>query len=196
VLDTRHQREVVKGFIPGSIFIGVDGDFAPWVGALITDLKQPILFVAEPGREQEVVDRLARVGYDNPIGFLEGGFEAWKSAGEEIDTMEEMTPEALAKAFDGQNLHVLDVRKISEFDQEHLVGARSFPLDFINRNMQELKPENRYILYCGSGYRSVIAGSILKTRGVDQVVNVPGGFKALRETGVALSEYVPQTTEL
>lgn len=196
VLDTRHQREFVKGFIPGSVFIGLDGDFAPWVGALITDLQQPILFIAEPGREQEVVDRLARVGYDNPIGYLEGGFDTWKHAGQEIDTMDELTPEALAKTFDGKNLNLLDVRKVSEFNREHVLGARSFPLDFLNRNMQEVKPENHYYLYCGSGYRSVIAGSILKARGVQQVVNIPGGYNALRKTGVAMSDYVEQATEL
>lgn len=196
VLDTRDQLEFVKGFIPGSIFIGVDGGFAPWVGALITDLKQPILFVAEPGREDEVVVRLARVGYDNPIGFLEGGFNAWKHADEEVDTLEEVQPANLEQAFDEDNCKVLDVRKQSEFDAEHIVGASSFPLDFINRNMNDLKPENRYYLYCATGYRSVIAGSILKARGIHDVVNVPGGFAALSETGIKRTEFREQVTEL
>ncbi len=196
VLDTRDQLKFVKGFIPGSIFIGVDGSFAPWVGALITDLKQPILFVADPGREDEVVVRLARVGYDHPIGFLEGGFAAWQEAGEEIDTMEELSPEELDNVFDGKNMKVLDVRKYSEFAAEHVVGATSFPLDFINRNMNELKPENKYFLYCATGYRSVIAGSILKARGIHDVVNIPGGFTALTETNIQRTEFTEQETEL
>lgn len=196
VLDTRDQTDFVKGFIPGSIFIGVDGNFAPWVGALITDLKQPILVVADPGREDEVVVRLARVGYDNPIGFLEGGFDAWKNANEEIDILEEIQAEDLDRAFDRSNHKVLDVRKRSEFDAEHIVGASSFPLDFINRNMNDLKPEYRYYLYCATGYRSVIAGSILKARGIQDVVNVPGGFAALSETGIKRTEFKEQVTEL
>ena len=196
VLDTRDQKDFVNGFIPGSIFIGVDGNFAPWVGALITDLKQPILFVADPGREDEVVVRLARVGYDNPIGFLEGGFDAWKNANEEIDILEEIQAEDLDRAFDRANHKVLDVRKRSEFDAEHIVGASSFPLDFINRNMNDLKPEYRYYLYCATGYRSVIAGSILKARGIQDVVNVPGGFAALSETGIKRTEFREQVTEL
>ena len=196
VLDTRHQTEFVKGFIPGSIFIGVDGSFAPWVGALITDLKQPILFVAEPGREDEVVVRLARVGYDNPIGFLEGGFKAWQDAGEEVDVLDEWTPDMLASQFDGKNLRVLDVRKTSEYNTEHILGATSFPLDFINRNMNDLKPENQYILYCATGYRSVIAGSILKARGISDVINVPGGFEQLSETSLKRTEFREQVTEL
>ncbi|MCF8237884.1 MAG: MBL fold metallo-hydrolase [Saprospiraceae bacterium] len=196
VLDTRDQLEFVKGFIPGSIFIGVDGNFAPWVGALITDLKQPILFVAEPGREDEVVVRLARVGYDHPIGYLDGGFAAWQKAGEEIDTMEEMSPEELDMAFDGKNMKVLDVRKHSEYAAEHVVGATNFPLDFINRNMDDLKPENKYILYCATGYRSVIAGSILKARGIYDVVNVPGGFTEISETNIKRTEFTAQETEL
>lgn len=196
VLDTRHQFDFVNGFIPGSIFIGVEGNFAPWVGALITDLKQPILFVAEPGREDEVVVRLARVGYDNPIGFLEGGFDAWKKADEEIDILEEIQPKDLDKAFDRANYKVLDVRKHSEFDAEHIVGATSFPLDFINRNMNDLKPENTYYLYCATGYRSVIAGSIMKARGIHNVVNVPGGFEALSTTAIKRSKFTEQVTEL
>lgn len=196
VLDTRHQTNFVKGFIPGSIFIGVEGNFAPWVGALITDLKQPILIVAEPGHEDEVVVRLARVGYDNPIGFLEGGFDAWKDADEEVDTLKEVRPEDLDQAFHQSNTKVLDVRKRSEFDGEHIVGATSFPLDHINRNMNDLKPENKYFLYCATGYRSVIAGSIMKARGIHDVVNVPGGFEALSETTIKRTEFTEQVTEL
>ena len=123
VLDTRDRDAFAKGFIPGSVFIGLDGSFAVWVGALITDLKQPILFIAEPGKEEEVVTRLARVGYDNSIGFLQGGFESWAEAGNEVDTIKEIEPERFADIFDGSNLDVLDVRKASEFNAEHLVGG-------------------------------------------------------------------------
>lgn len=196
VLDTRHQTEFVKGFIPGSIFIGIDDNFAPWVGALITDLKTPILFLADEGREEEIVTRLARVGYDNAIGYLKGGFEAWKAAGEEVDVMEEVTPEAFAKMFDGKNLKVLDVRRESEYDAEHLLGAENFPLDFINKNMSAVDRDKKYYVHCAGGYRSVIAASILKSRGFENLVNISGGFKGLRETGLKLTEYQEQLTEL
>lgn len=196
VLDTRHESQFVKGFIPGSIFIGVAGDFAPWVGALITDLKQPILFVAEEGRENEVVDRLARVGYDNPIGYLDGGFAAWKAAGEAVDKLEEIGPMAFANWFNKDVCKLLDVRKTSEYNAEHIEGAINFPLDFINRNMPQLNREQKYYLHCAGGYRSVIAASILKSRGFDNLVNIPGGFKLLKETDLPRTEFVEQVTEL
>ncbi|MCB0519464.1 MAG: MBL fold metallo-hydrolase [Lewinellaceae bacterium] len=196
VLDTRHEKEFVKGFIPGSIFIGLDGDFAPWVGALIPDLKQPILIVAEPGRELEVVDRLARVGYDNPIGYLKGGFQAWTQAGEEVDTLKEMASADFAKLVKKEPIGLLDVRKASEFNAEHFVGAHNFPLDFINRNMVQLDRSKKYYLHCASGYRSVIAASILRSRGFMDLINLPGGFKELKETDLKRTEYKEQLTEL
>ncbi len=196
VIDTRHQDEFVKGFIPGSIFIGIDDNFAPWVGTLITDLKKPILYVCEPGREDEVVTRLARVGYDNPIGYLDGGFEAWKKAGEEVDILDELSAENFAAKFNGSNLNVLDVRRASEYKTEHLVGANNFPLDFINQNMSAVKADNTYYLHCAGGYRSVIAASILKARGFDRLVNIRGGYKALSETPLKRTEHVEQVTEL
>ena len=196
VLDTRPQDEFAKGFIPGSIFIGIDDNFAMWVGALITDLKQPILFVCDPDREDEVVTRLARVGYDNPIGYLEGGFEAWIEANEEVDTLAEVNASWIRQNFDGKNLNVLDVRKNSEYDAEHIVGAGNFPLDFINRNMSELDREKTYYLHCAGGYRSVIASSILKSRGFEDIVNIQGGYKALCAVNIKRTEYVEQSTEL
>lgn len=195
VLDTRPQEKFVKGFIPGSIFIGIDGSFAQWVGALIPDLKQAILFISEPGKEQEVVTRLARVGYDNSIGYLEGGFEAWRAAGEEIDTLPNISAEAFAKLYNPA-LNVLDTRKESEFKAQHIQGAQNFPLDFINRNMPLLDRNVQYYAYCQSGYRSVIAASILKSRGFEKIVNVEGGFKALLPFGLPTTEYVEQITEL
>lgn len=196
VLDTRPQEVFVKGFIPGSIFIGIDDNFAMWVGALIVDLKQPILFVSEEGREEEVVTRLSRVGYDNPIGYLKGGFEAWPAAGEEVDTLEEVSAFGLAEIYKPEEVSLLDVRKASEFDAQHVKGAQNFPLDFINRNMSQLDREQKYYLHCAGGYRSVIAASILRSRGFENLVNVQGGFKALEETSLPMTEFVEQVTEL
>ncbi len=196
VIDTRTKTDFVKGFIPGSIFMGIDGSFATWVGTLITDLKQPILFVADVGKEEEVVTRLARVGYDNPIGYLKGGFASWVAAGEEVDTIEEMSPEVFAKEFNGKNFNVLDVRKGSEFNTQYFIGTQNFPLDFINRSMNELDRRKRYHLFCNSGYRSVIAASILKARGFDQIINIPGGYKEMINTDLERSAFTEQITEL
>ncbi len=196
VLDTRNEAEFVKGFIPGSIFIGVEGDFAPWVGALIPDLKLPILFVCEPGKEEEVVDRLARVGYDNSIGYLNGGFEAWKKAGEDMDTLPEVNAEQLASLMKTEKINLLDVRRASEYNTEHVVGAQNFPLDFINKNMAQLDHHKKYYVHCRSGYRSVIAASILKSRGVDNLVNIPGGYEAMGKTDLKRTDFVEQNTEL
>ncbi len=196
VLDTRQKTVFTKGFIPGAIFIGLDGSFAMWVGALILDLKQPILFIADPGRENEVVTRLARVGYDNAIGYLEGGFEAWTAANEEVDQVKDITPEELVELMKKQDINLLDARKASEYSTQHMLGAENFPLDFINRNIAQLKTDASYYLYCASGYRSVIMASILKSRGYDQVVNVIGGFKALLETDLPTSQFEEQITEL
>ena len=196
VIDTRHQDDFAKGFLPGSIFIGIDDNFAMWVGALITDLKLPILFVADEGREKEVVTRLARVGYDNPIGYLEGGFEAWKAAGEDVDTIDEITAEELTNKFDKEGMNVLDVRKASEYNAQHVIGAQNFPLDFINQNMSEVDRDKKYYLHCAGGYRSMITSSILKSRGFEGVVNIKGGYKALVETDLPMTEFEEQITEL
>ncbi|HKK89157.1 MAG TPA: MBL fold metallo-hydrolase [Saprospiraceae bacterium] len=195
VIDTRHQDVFAKGFVPGSIFIGIDDNFAMWLGALVSDLNQPILFIAEPGREEEVVTRMARVGYDNPIGYLEGGFESWKQAGEEVDTLDEVEASKFAKMY-ADNVHLLDVRKESEYNAEHIVGAQNFPLDFINKNMSQVDADKKYYLHCAGGYRSVIASSILKSRGYDNVVNIKGGYKALSDTDLKRTEYQEQITEL
>jgi glyoxylase-like metal-dependent hydrolase (beta-lactamase superfamily II)/rhodanese-related sulfurtransferase len=197
ILDTRSELEFVKGFVPGAISIGLDGQFAPWVGTLITDLKQPILIVCEPGREEEAVTRLARVGYDNTIGYLDGGFDAWKAAGNDIDSMESLSAEKFANRMKAGNVTVLDVRRHSEYDTEHIIGAQNFPLDLINKNMSELRHDVQYLVHCASGYRSVIAICILKNRGFDNLVNVNGGFNEIKESGkVPISQYVEQVTEL
>lgn len=197
ILDTRKETEFAKGFIPGSVNIGLDGQFASWVGTLITDLKQPILLVTEAGREEEAVTRLARVGYDNTLGYLNGGFEAWKKAGNETDEIESINAAQFADRYATGKEKVLDVRRQSEFDTEHVVGAQNFPLDFINRNMDKLDRNAAYLVHCAGGYRSVIAISILKARGFGRLINVESGFKAIKESGrVPVTEYAEQVTEL
>ncbi|MBK8706270.1 MAG: MBL fold metallo-hydrolase [Saprospiraceae bacterium] len=195
IIDTRSKEDFVQGFIPGAIFIGVDGSFASWVGALIPDLQQPILVVADPGREEEVVDRLARVGYDNAMGYLDGGMKAWKIAGEDIDTLDEVTPKELLPLYK-QGAVVLDVRKTSEFNAQHIEGSQNFPLDFINKNMSQIQHNTRYYVSCATGYRSLIAASILKSRGYDNVVNVVDGLKGIMEEKFPITEFVEQSTEL
>jgi rhodanese-related sulfurtransferase len=196
ILDTRLNTEFTKGFIPGSLFVGIDDNFAPWVGALITDLKTPLLIVAEEGREEEVVTRLARVGYDNAVGFLKGGFEAWKASGNAIDSIVDVTATDIAKNYAPGELNILDVRKESEYNSEHIQGVENFPLDFINQNIDELDKSKKYYLHCAGGYRSVIAGSIFKQHGIKDVVNIEGGFNALKDTTLPKTEYVEPTTML
>ncbi|MFN7325949.1 MAG: MBL fold metallo-hydrolase [Chitinophagales bacterium] len=195
ILDVRHESEFVKGFIPNSISVGLDGQFASWIGTLITDLKQPILLVTPEGREEETVTRLSRVGYDNCLGYLNGGIEAWKKAGNEVDSIE--TIDADAFAVRQQETAVLDVRRKSEFDAEHVVGAQNLPLDFINKLMDEVERDRTYLVHCAGGYRSVIAISILKARGFDKLINVAGGYNAIKASGkVAVTQYQEQITEL
>ena len=193
ILDVRNKEDFVKGFIPNSIFIGLDGSFAPWVGALIPDLMQPILIVAPNGRNQETVMRLARVGYDNAIGYLEGGFEAWKESGKEIDSIESIDLETFSKQFN-EEMNVLDVRKPGEFSGEHVENAQSFPLDYINKHMSEISADKKYHLHCRSGYRSTVASSILKSRGYHNVVNVLANFDDIIKSDVPTSDYVCPST--
>jgi hydroxyacylglutathione hydrolase len=183
VLDTRKPQDFAKGFIPNAINIGIDGGFAPWVGALITDIKQDILLITESGREEEVVTRLARVGYDNTLGYLKGGFEAWKSSGKETDTIESISAEEFSAIY-GENseIDILDVRKTSEFQAEHIDGAENLPLDYINETFSELNKDKKYFIHCAGGYRSMIFASILKSRGFENLVDIKGGFKAIQET--------------
>jgi glyoxylase-like metal-dependent hydrolase (beta-lactamase superfamily II)/rhodanese-related sulfurtransferase len=198
VLDTRHQDDFVKEHIPGSVFIGLDDNFAPWVGTLITDLKQPILFVANEGREEEVVMRLARVGYDNTLGYLEGGIGTWKEAGFETASLKEISANDLASLYHvaPQAVHLLDARRKSEYESEHIVDAQNFPLDFVNQRMEELSRNKEYHVHCAGGYRSVILISILKARGFENLVNIKGGFKALKETDLPRTQYQIPTSML
>ena len=194
VLDTRHQKDFVKGFIPNSIFIGVDGSFAPWVGALITDLNQPIIFIADEGREEEVVTRLSRVGYDNTLGYLKGGIEAWTAAGKEVDQIESIPAETLAEKVRSGKVDILDVRKPTEWEAEHAEGAENIPLDYINENMERMDESKDYQVHCAGGYRSVIFASIVKSRGFDNVTNIEGGMAHMLKTDIPMTEYVCPTT--
>lgn len=192
ILDTRKPQEFAKGFIPNSINIGIDGSFAPWVGTLIPDIKQEILIVAEIGREMEIVTRLARVGYDHAIGFINGGIQAWKDAGKELDTIKTVSVEEFsAEELANPSINILDVRKNSEYQSEHIVNAINAPLDYINESMLKIDKSKTYFVHCAGGYRSMIFASILKARGYDNLIDVDGGFKAIKESNkFKVSEYV------
>lgn len=196
ILDTRAPQEFATAFVPNSINIGIDGNFAPWVGTLLPDIQQPILLITDKGREAEVVTRLARVGYDHCVGYLNGGIENWQAAGKEVDSITSISPEELlAKLKDDEQ--ILDVRKNSEFMSEHIIGAENVPLDFINENMQQLDSKKTYYVHCAGGYRSMIFISILKARGYDQLIDVKGGFKQIKETGLfKVTDYVCPSTLL
>ncbi len=190
MLDVRDKEDFVAGFVPNSIFIGLDGTFAPWVGALIPDLQQPILLVAPQGREAETVKRLARVGYDNTIGYLKGGFEAWKAAGKEVGQVESIDAKEFAKRYKAQpGLAILDVRKPGEWNAERLEGTEHFALDFINDNMAAIRKDQQYYLHCRSGYRSTIAASILKARGYENMINVESSLEEIIEAGVPKKDF-------
>ena len=184
ILDTRSAEQFAKGFVPNSINIGIDGSFAPWVGALIPDLKQNLLIVTEPGREEEVVTRLARVGYDFTIGYLNGGFDVWKESGKEIDTITSLPADEFANKYKAGKIKVIDVRKPDEFEKGHIKDAENLPLDYINDLMGEFSKDETMYVHCAGGYRSMVAASILKSRGFDDVVNIEGGFGAVSKTDV------------
>jgi len=181
IIDTRQPDDFKNAFVPNSINIGLKGDFAPWVGTLITDIQQPILFIANEGTEQEVITRLSRVGYDNIIGYLKGGIEAWQAAGKETDNIVSISAEAFAKEYHSGNTLVKDVRKATEFEPEHLAGADNVPLAYISENMAQFSKNETNYIHCAGGYRSMIASSILKSRGFDNVVNIEGGIGAIKE---------------
>jgi len=197
ILDTRNVQTFAAGFVPNSINIAIDGSFAPWVGAMIPDIKQEILLVTDEGREEEVITRLARVGYDFTIGYLKGGIKAWKDAGKELDQIESISvEETLNRAKSGEG-EIIDVRKNSEYLSEHIVDVENAPLDFINDSMLKIKKDKIYFVHCASGYRSMIFISTLRARGYENLIDVQGGFKAIKESEkFKLSEYVCPTTLL
>lgn len=196
ILDTRSPQDFAREFIPNSVNIGIDGSFAPWVGALITDIRQEILLVTDPGREEEVVTRLARVGYDHTLGYLEGGLETWKAAGKETDSISSISAAELAEIHkQDPAIDILDVRKLSEFQSEHIENAENLPLDYINERFSELNKDKTYYIHCAGGYRSMIFASILKARGFEHITDIRGGFKAIRESeAFPLTNFVCPTT--
>ncbi|WP_426430189.1 MBL fold metallo-hydrolase [Winogradskyella sp. HB-48] len=194
VLDVRNQSEFINGHIPRSVFIGIDGNFAPWVGALIVDVTQPILLVTPKGREEEVVTRLSRVGFDNVIGYLNGGFEAWKDAGMDFDTITSISAEEFAMNFENVKDVVFDVRREGEYVAEHVDGAKNTQLDYLNNYLSEFPEDKTFYLHCAGGYRSVIAASILKSRGIHNLVDIAGGYDAIKKTNIPRTDYVCPST--
>lgn len=192
ILDTRSDKEFTKGFVPQSINIGLNGDFAPWVGALIIDVNQPILLVTEKGKEEETITRLSRVGFDNVIGYLDGGFESWANANQEVDQVNRITAEQFSKDF-YDNSKVIDVRKESEFNAEHVESAENLPLADINEWIHSINPNEHFYLHCAGGYRSMIAASILQARGYRNFTEIEGGFNAISLTNIPKTNYVCQS---
>ncbi|MCT3892788.1 MBL fold metallo-hydrolase, partial [Elizabethkingia anophelis] len=192
ILDTRPAAEFHKGFIPQSVNIGVKGDFAPWVGAMIVDVKQPLLLVTDEGSEEEVITRLSRVGFDNVVGYLRGGLSAWQSAGKETDSVERITPEEFAQRYT-EDSKIIDVRKEGEYAAEHIAEAYSRPLAYINTWIKDIDPKEHFFLHCAGGYRSMIAASILQARGYRNFTEVEGGFDKIKLTEVPTTDFVCQS---
>ncbi|MCL1692021.1 MBL fold metallo-hydrolase [Elizabethkingia anophelis] len=192
ILDTRPAAEFHKGFIPQSVNIGVKGDFAPWVGAMIVDVKQPLLLVTDEGSEEEVITRLSRVGFDNVVGYLNGGLSAWQSAGKETDSVERITPEEFAQRYT-EDSKIIDVRKEGEYAAEHIAEAYSRPLAYINTWIKDIDPKEHFFLHCAGGYRSMIAASILQARGYRNFTEVEGGFGKIKLTEVPTTDFVCQS---
>jgi glyoxylase-like metal-dependent hydrolase (beta-lactamase superfamily II)/rhodanese-related sulfurtransferase len=198
ILDTRRADLFAKAFIPNAINIGIDGNFAVWVGTMITDIKQPLLLVIDEGHEDEVVTRLARVGYDYAIGYLKGGIDSWKEAGKETDSIKSIKIDEFVSAYQGdKNINILDVRKASEFYAEHIVDAENAPLDYINESMLKIDKNKTYYVHCAGGYRSMIFASVLKARGYNNLINVEGGFTSIKNSNAfPVTEYVCPSTML
>ncbi|OJX53996.1 rhodanese-like domain-containing protein [Flavobacterium sp. 38-13] len=193
ILDVRHEDDFVKSHIPGSIFIGIQGGFAPWVGALIRDVKQPLLLITPEGREEETITRLSRVGFDNSLGYLKGGIAAWKEAGFETDSIESISPEQFQSEVNEKSI-IVDARKPGEFNAEHVENALNIPLDFVNEQLAEVPKDENFYLHCAGGYRSVIMASILKARGYHNMINVEKGIAGIRKTGLPLTAFVCPST--
>ena len=193
ILDTRPAADFHKGFVPNAVNIGLKGDFAPWVGAMIVDVKQPLLLVTEPGTEQEAITRLSRVGFDNVIGYLDGSFESWKMSGKEVDEIKRISPEEFADQFNTDS-KVIDVRKPTEYAAEHVNDAYSKPLDAISEWAGTVDEKEHFFLHCAGGYRSMIAASILNSRGIRNFTEVEGGFNGIKKTGkVPTTDFICQS---
>ena len=195
ILDVRHQDDYAKAHVPQSIFIGIDGGFAPWVGAMIGDVKQPILLITPEGREEETVTRLARVGFDHTLGYLEGGIEAWTKAGKATDAVEGIHATELKNILNkDSNTAVFDVRKSGEYLSEHIIDAVNTPLDYLNDHMSEFPSGKSFYIHCAGGYRSMIAASILKSRGIHNLIDIKGGFGSIKKAAIKVSDYVCPST--
>jgi len=196
ILDARSNKIFYKGFIPQSVNIGIDGDFAPWVGAMIVDVKQPILLLTEQGKEEETITRLSRVGFDNIIGHLKGGIQTWIDAGKELDEINRIDAHTFSKQFNLSDDIVIDVRKESEYEAEHVEDAYSKPLAYINEWIKDINPEKHFYLHCAGGYRSMIAASILQARGFRNFTEIEGGFNAIKATAIPKSNFICQSKVL
>ena len=195
ILDVRHQRDFVKGFVPRSTFIGLSGGFAPWVGALLVDVKTPILLIVDEGQEKEAIIRLSRVGFDNVIGILDGGIDAWINAGKEIDSIETIDAVGLEQEMiTDTEVTIFDVRKPGEFNSEHIQGAHHTALDVLHNHLEEFPSEGKFYIHCAGGYRSVIANSILKAHGIHNGIDVLGGYGAISKTEIPASKFVCPST--
>ena len=185
ILDVRNQIQFAQEHIPQSIFIGIDGGFAPWVGAMIGDIKHPILLITPQGREEETITRLSRVGFDNTLGFLDGGLASWKAAGKETDSIPLIEASKLSDRI-SLKTKIIDVRKISEFNDGHLKNALNIPLDQLNEKLDEIPAKDDFFIHCAGGYRSMIANSILKSRGIHSMIDIAGGFSAIKSSGIPI----------
>ena len=194
VLDVRHENDFVSAHIPNSIFIGIQGNFAPWVGSLLRDVNQKLLLVIPEGREEETITRLSRVGFDHVLGYLKGGIDAWKTAGFETDSMQSISPEEFAKQLNSKSI-VVDARKPGEYEAEHVKDALNIPLDTINENFQTVPKREDFFLHCAGGYRSVIMASILKSRGIHNLINVEKGMNGIKQTNVSCTQFECPSTK-
>jgi len=194
MLDVRHEADFATSHVPNSIFIGLNGTFAPWVGELIIDVKQPIILITPEGKEEEAIIRLSRVGFDRTIGYLKGGIAAWKEAGMEVDSVNSVPASELDQNYKESETQVFDVRKESEYASEHIVNAKNTPLGKINNYLSQFPKDENFYLHCAGGYRSMIATSILKSRGIHNIIDVQGGFGAIKETNIPRTEFVCPTT--
>ena len=197
LLDTRAAHKFAKGFIPGSVNIGLDGNFAMWVGELIDNLDQSIVLIADDEEQvKESITRLSRVGYDHCIGYLQGGFEVWQKAGKLIDHVQRISAQALSEQYQQAPLPIFDIRKISEFQSEHLEAAINIPLNDLEQQLDRLPKDQAFVVHCAGGYRSMIAASLLKKKGYQNFVDVIGGFAAIKETSMPKTDYVCPSTLL
>tara|TARA_A100001011_G_scaffold162951_1_gene171415 strand:+ start:16368 stop:17774 length:1407 start_codon:yes stop_codon:yes gene_type:complete len=194
IIDVRHQEDFSKEHIPNSIFIGLDGSFAPWVGTIIGDVNQPILLVTPHGREEETVMRLARVGFDNSLGYLKGGIEAWKKIGRSTDSVNAIDATELKKISEKKNLNIYDVRKPEEFISEHIPNSQNTPLDFINEKIETFPKKADFYIHCAGGYRSIIAASIIKRKGIHNLIDIKGGFGSIKKTGMRLTNLILESS--